>query len=265
MLDEMKRLFIPLTRYLPTLTLMKLIIRYAFMPSDYVLVELPLGLKVYLPKTEIISSLKNILHIFYYKDYEIFKDFVPKRGWLVIDVGAFIGLWSLRVSRLVSDSGRVIALEPNPFAYSMFLINLRLNGVKNVYPLPYALSSESGTLPLYISKHQINSSLCKEYVNLMGGFSKTVLVKTITLKDLLNSLSVNVVDLVKIDVEGHELKLVASLDRHIIRRIRRFIIEVHKEVADLSKLTKELEDKGYNVYVYEEYLPVQAFVYAKRF
>lgn len=262
-LDEVKELATSSFRCLPLHGLIELIISSTFPLFSHAIIELPMGLKAYLPKRQIIASLRNVLHIFYYRDYEIFSDFIPRKNWIVIDVGAFIGLWSLRASRLVSAGGVVIALEPNPDNYTVCCMNMRLNKVNNVRLLPYALSSKSGTLPLYIPEQRINSSLCREYVNTMGGPTEIVKVRALTLEKLINSSSLSVIDLMKVDVEGHELELFKSLNDRLARRIRRLVIEVHKEVVDLSELVSILEKRGYSVYIYEEYLPIQTFIYAK--
>lgn len=262
-LQEIKGLVVPSLRCLSSCTLVELAIKSVLPSLDYVMIKLPMGLKAYLPKRQILSSLKNVLHVFYYEDYEAFN-FIPKKSWTVVDVGAFIGLWSLKTSKLVSISGKVIALEPNPDNYAVCRVNLSLNGATNVCLLPYALSSKEGALTLYVPEQRINSSLCKEYVNAMGGPVQVMEVRGITLRKLINLLSLSVIDLMKVDIEGHELELIKSLDEDLAKRIKRFVIEVHKEVVDSNDLIKILERLGYDVYVYEEYLPIQSFIYAKR-
>lgn len=264
-LQEVKELTIPLSRCLSLRALLKLTFKRALLPFDYIMVELPMGLKAYLPKQQIFSSLKNILHVFYYKDYEMFNDFIPRKNWTVIDVGAFIGLWSLKASKLTSVNGKIIALEPNPDNYAICYANLRLNNVTNVYLLPYALSSRRDIVTLYVPEQYINSSLCKEYVDIMGGPTKVIKVRAFTLEDLVTLLSLDTIDLMKVDIEGHELELVKSLNENLAKCIKRLVIEVHKEVVDSSDLVKILEELGYDVYVHEEYLPIQNFIYAKHF
>jgi FkbM family methyltransferase len=60
----------------------------------------------------------------------------PKEGWIVLDAGAYIGLYSLRASRLVGPEEFIVAFEPNPYAFYWLESNLKLNGVKNVKALP---------------------------------------------------------------------------------------------------------------------------------
>ena len=72
-------------------------------------------------------------------------------GMTVVDVGANLGYYSLLASRLVGDSGRVVALEPNSENCRLLLSSLRLNGSTNVELLPVAADVASGWA--YYSTH----------------------------------------------------------------------------------------------------------------
>ena len=59
--------------------------------------------------------------------------FKPKPGDVVIDVGAFLGRYTLLASKAVKDSGLVIAVEPNPLALKVLIKNIRMNRLhKNI-------------------------------------------------------------------------------------------------------------------------------------
>jgi FkbM family methyltransferase len=70
-----------------------------------------------------------------------------KPGMTVLDVGAHVGYYTRRLSKLVGPAGRVIAFEPHPRIYSILQRNAaRLD---NVTALQVAVAEEEGTAELY--------------------------------------------------------------------------------------------------------------------
>ncbi|MEM3406001.1 MAG: FkbM family methyltransferase [Candidatus Pacearchaeota archaeon] len=57
---------------------------------------------------------------------------ILKKGDIVIDAGAYIGLFTLYASKKVGKNGLVIAYEPDPENYKNLLENIKLNKCKNV-------------------------------------------------------------------------------------------------------------------------------------
>ncbi len=227
-------------------------------------VKLPLGLEAYIPCDNTCEVWRNILHIFCYADYELHPDFVPKEGWIVLDVGAFLGFWLLKAARLVGEEGFVVGVEPNPDAYSIALLNVLANGLNNVRLLNYALGTESGIAKLYITRYPGNASLLRSYAEYMGGVEREVTVRTITLEKLLNSLELGSVDLMKLDVEGYELEILRANEALLKEnRIKRLVLEVHTGIVSASAIMTLLEEIGWDVILYDPSLPYQAFIYAK--
>ncbi|HIC98966.1 MAG TPA: hypothetical protein EYP08_04835, partial [Pyrodictiaceae archaeon] len=90
-------------------------------------ITLPYGLVAIVPNTQLPEAWANILHVFCYRDYARFEDFTPRRGWVVVDVGAYLGFYTLWAGVHVGDSGFVVAVEPNPTAREIILSNVSLN------------------------------------------------------------------------------------------------------------------------------------------
>lgn len=65
-------------------------------------------------------------------------------GDVFLDIGAWIGIYSLLASRLVGPSGQVYAFEPDPIARSNLEENVRLNEAWNVKIVPLGLSDFEG-------------------------------------------------------------------------------------------------------------------------
>ena len=63
-------------------------------------------------------------HLHYFKKY-------AKKGSTVLDIGAHIGVHTLRLSKAVGDEGQVHSFEPQSKVYQELLANLNLNEIKN--------------------------------------------------------------------------------------------------------------------------------------
>jgi len=118
-------------------------------------VKLPGGLRIFVNDDDTLSI--NIPDHYLRREYVRHLDYVPGDDWVVLDVGAYVGIYSLWVSRLVGD-GFVIAFEPNSIAYRWLTSNIELNGATNIKALPYALSDEITRWRLYVAGESIEAS-----------------------------------------------------------------------------------------------------------
>ena len=73
-----------------------------------------------------------------------------KQGMIVVDIGAHIGYFTLLAARLVGETGRVFAFEPDPDNYSLLIKNVSVNGHDNVIPVQKAVSNKTGQVRLFL-------------------------------------------------------------------------------------------------------------------
>jgi FkbM family methyltransferase len=138
-----------------------------------------------------------------------FFEKILKAGQTVIDVGANQGIFTLLFSRLVGPAGRVIALEPAPSLFAALDANCQANGADNVTRLAVAAGGVRSQGVLHCSRFNSGD-------NRMSGSAggRSVAVDVVPIDELMPT---GEVDLVKIDVQGFELKVVqgmaALLDR----------------------------------------------------
>jgi FkbM family methyltransferase len=149
---------------------------------------------------------------------ELFKQRI-RSGMIVIDIGANFGYYTLLAARLLRGTGRVIAFEPDPRNFELLLNNVRINGYANVVAIRRAVSNKNGKLKLFLDGLNLGMhSLSEKNVSRKAGF---VEVDALCLDDYLESvLSVQKVDLMKIDVEGAEGLVIggaAGTLRHVDR------------------------------------------------
>lgn len=141
---------------------------------------------------------------------------VADRRGLAIDVGAHVGLWSRVLAR---NFQYVMAFEPVPHLARCFVKNLA--GRQNVTLLENAVGSESGKLLIkYVAGNSGNSRVCCPGDDLM---QLHINARAVTLDEL----RFESVDLIKIDVEGWELRVVEGA-RHLITRCRPVIVVEQK-------------------------------------
>ena len=225
-------------------------------------VKLPDGQVVLMDVSQIPNVLLNIAHIYYYGDYELDPQFKPDRGWTVIDVGAYIGIYALRASKLVGPQGLVIALEPHPINFNLLKLNIELNNAKNILALPYALMPMKCIKKLFSPKYRANASMIRSYAELWSQEVSEVEVKCITLRDLIKALKIDSIDLLKMDIEGLE-KAILTSSSDVLSYIKRLVVEVHLDACDVEEIEEILRQHGYYVKTKIDALaPNQAFITA---
>jgi FkbM family methyltransferase len=150
---------------------------------------------------------------FYLGEYEpenlrVLLTFLPSEGTF-IDIGANIGFFSVPVAhRRRETQGRVYAFEPIPANYSELLKNIRLNGLEGkIIPSNLAISNFNGRLRM-----QIFASDCRQTANAVpltnwAGYPTNINceVDAVRFDDWIKGTDIDRIDVMKIDVEGHEV------------------------------------------------------------
>lgn len=121
------------------------------------------------------------------------------------DVGAHIGIYTCIVGQLI-DNDNIKAFEPHPANVQRLESNMELNGV-TADVFPYALSDSNGTIELGVDNHNPGA------IGHMSsdGQMQTVTIETIRGTDLIRRENLSPPTVIKIDVEGAELKVLRGL------------------------------------------------------
>jgi FkbM family methyltransferase len=162
-----------------------------------------------------------------------------------VDVGAHVGKYAVQLGRQLKDSGgRVVAVEAHPQNSAALEANVKLNGLSNVIVLNIACWHENGEVRLY----RDSSSTASTAHSLVEEFQGShVSVEARKLDDVLRELDVDVVDLMKLDVEGAEAECLRGAEELLrSNKIRRLLFEC--ATPDLERECRSiLEHYGYAV------------------
>jgi len=188
----------------------------------------------------------------------VFLRSVLRPGMVFLDGGANDGVYSLYAARRVGDSGRVIAIEPSSREYERLLSNLRLNKIGNVEALGVALGEAPGSAVLAIAEegHEGQNTIGERVSNPTVETRAHETVRVETIDGLVDELGLERVDVVKLDVEGSELRALAG-GRTTIERFQPLLqVEIEEERLASQETTKEvvldlLDSLGYRAYVFD--------------
>lgn len=166
-------------------------------------------------------------------EYSMFSKCAPK---VIFDVGANIGATSLLFANNYPDA-KIYAFEPEPENFK--LLEENTGPYENIYSFNVALGSENARRVLKGSDDNTN----------LGGFSFhpegtneeiESVVQVLDVREVIKDLSVETIDLLKIDTEGCEFEIISSLPK-----VPQYIMgEAHGvkdwELFDLLSETHEL-------------------------
>lgn len=156
-----------------------------------------------------------------------------------LDVGAHIGMYSVTAARALGGRARVLAFEPNPAARAQLEANLALNGCEDVLVSPAAVTDTVGETELHVPATPDPSFSSLEPGRFAEG--EPVRVDTTTVDREVGAHGLRPA-LVKIDVEGGELEVVAGMER-TLELLPMLLVEVDPESG--AELERRLAPRGY--------------------
>jgi FkbM family methyltransferase len=161
-------------------------------------------------------------------------------GGTVLDIGAHVGTETLMFSRWVGESGKVIAVEADPKTAARLQSNLQLNNLSNVQMIAKAISNHVGTVR-FSADVTVTSAVADSAAQ-----SSTVEIPCDTIDHLDQSLGLGRIDLIKIDVEDHEVAVLDGAVQTLRDKSPVWIVEIHSP-ASLHGCVERFEAAGYRV------------------
>jgi FkbM family methyltransferase len=234
--------------------------------TDRLYIERGISFKSFLSKSLKFLGVDNLLLIVnipengyraYCRSKDNFNDFViltqyghnlierlsHKEGDVVLDVGAYTGLYTLIASKRVGQNGKVIAIEADPTNFEILNRNIKLNGLTNVISLNYTVYSKETKLKFYLLPAGT------KYNNIMADRIKKTEEKFIEinpdkLDDILqqNGISHSDVNWIKIDVEGGEFEVLKGTTGILSKsKDIALLIKVHNSKSSINLYRQIIE------------------------
>ena len=170
-----------------------------------------------------------------------------KPGATVVDVGANVGYNTVYAARRVGPTGRVVAIEPAADNLRVLRENVAGNGLANVAVHAVAAGRAHEVRDLYLRGEvsAVNSLFAESVYAKVTGTEQVVVAP---LDDLVEADA----DLVKIDVEGAELDVLAGMARLLRNRAILLIVEWHPRLQEAAgfppdALPRALLDQGFEL------------------
>lgn len=165
---------------------------------------------------------------------------------VALDVGANIGEVSFNMAKCVGSSGVIHSFEPEPFIFSKLLKNNSLNSFVNIFLNNLALGDKVQELYL---QAQVENNRGGTRIQPDKGLGKKVTVSTIDI--YLEEKRLQKLDVIKIDVEGFELKVLQGAKDALKKFKPILFIEVNNnnlidQGDSASALINYLMESGYS-------------------
>lgn len=171
-----------------------------------------------------------------------------KPGGTYLDIGANEGCLCVPAARLVGDTGRVIAIEPQTRLQEVLQRNFALNGCR-VEILSVAVSDHAGMSEIHLTPDVNNSA------SGLAAYTRYKLatqpVRLVTLSGLFDQLALPPSVVVKMDIESFEYEaILGSPELFRSRKISALLLELHsayitRRGLDPDAVTRFLASCGY--------------------
>jgi len=195
-------------------------------------VELALG--KYMVRARPTDGIGRLICYFGLRADELFA-FLPwflRPGMTMVDVGANIGTHSIVAAKLVGDTGRVFAYEPDPNTFRMLRHNLVQNHATNVVAREVCVGTEAGVARFNVNADSAKSSIVRPGI-------RQIDVQVVSLDACEHG--ERTIDLLKIDVEGADLDVLVGAERILATRPPRSIVI---ETTDARSAIYELLERN---------------------
>ena len=172
-----------------------------------------------------------------------------------LDIGGNFGIYTFAMK--LANFDKILVFEPNNEIYNIMIENFKKNNLKNILTFPYGIYDTTSTLELSyptIADKKLIKKLDKYSsgsMTLNGSGKNPLKANFKKYEDIIELQNIEDCDLIKIDVEGAELKVINEIFPLIKKFKPKIIIEINRTYLDQHKknmLLKLLEENQYKKY-----------------
>lgn len=157
------------------------------------------------------------------KNFEYLGKLINENS-IVVDVGAHLGVYTNFFTQVINDGGKIYSIELNPSTFNR--LQTSFSSHKNVILLNKAVSNNNGVVDFYHDGgHTQTTNIlgfdANKNINDKIGSIESVRLDTLLEKE-------ENIDLIKIDVEGAEIKVLEGLEG-VILKVKYLLVECHMD------------------------------------
>jgi FkbM family methyltransferase len=187
-----------------------------------------------------------------------------REGDVVLDLGAYSGLTAICFSKVVGNSGKVVAVEPDPITFAAAEKNIsqhiQVNKLNNITLMNNAAAGSHKTIP-FSSEGTLGSA----GISIVGlGRGDVVDVSCLTLAEIAERNNLSKIDFVKIDIEGAEEEVILAARAFLVQYRPKLIIEPHfvDGILSANAVMEVLRGYGYRAELMEQFGVELPLIYA---
>lgn len=184
-------------------------------------------------------------------EHKIILNKVLQPGMTVLDIGANIGYYAIMEAKVVGVTGKVIAIEPSPKNIHLLKRNLSLNQCHHVKVMPGAVSDRGGQREFYLSSASNLHTFHNQGSAIHQLTGETIIVTTYSVMEVMADHGKP--DLIRMDVEGHEVEIIngllSAIQHHAWSPMILFETHItrYSKDHDMAATLRRLFDLGYYV------------------
>lgn len=216
------------------------LVYFGIYKKEFFSLHLKNGLKIKLRTKS--TDLQAFANVWIINEYKI-KGFEILDNDIIIDIGGHIGLFALYAS-VMSPKGKIISVEPHPQNFLLLKENITENNLNNIVLVNKAISDSNKNIELFIDTFDDSAH------SIYDNGRNSIQIKGITLEEIMNNNQISKCDMLKIDCEGAEFKIIESLSDSDLLKIDKLCLEYHlneNDIASLGSLKKRLKKMNYYV------------------
>jgi len=188
---------------------------------------------------------------------EFINRYVSEGDW-IIEIGSNVGIHTLLLAKKSAENGKVIAFEPTDFAHGKLLVNINLNPSlrKNISVRKQFVTDKKLSVP----STAIRSSYRMNLIPIMSDTNIDQKI-AISIDELSTTDELKALDILKVDVDGFELKILQGAIATIEKFLPIIYIELDKTFLNLNGDSPEaifhfLLPMGYSAYFADGHSPI---------
>lgn len=180
-----------------------------------------------------------------------FYTYKPKKGDIIVDIGAGVGEDLFVLTDAVGDSGCIIAVEAHPTTFLDMKKLCQWNRYANVKLFQNAITDKPSTLYIDdVDEHETNSVL------MQGNDNKRFPVAGVTLDSICSNENISHIDFLKMNIEGAEKYAIHGMEK-VIKNTKHVCISCHDFRADRGDgeefrsreiILEFLRDNGFEIF-----------------